>query len=288
MVYSGLRKYTSHPFRVSLQYPAGWQPLPGYEERYSGTEGFFALSAINGEGLTMDEICQLESEHHLRPYGTQPTIERLQVQGQKARLIWPSEDQAENMRDQAALIIQHPRPVEISGHVYRYFVLWADKDHMQQLANTLKFALSAYWFGPTTTFTDAALGIAFDIPAEWMVDSQQDTAAHFTLQDTMTSAIQGMFTFSVLSPESTTLNLALDEVLRGAWGPYVRNVRSVHLGEFEVMRLELMPGEERPPAVWLSVSPSGRAVGFIPYAAEPALVEAALDTLRTVSSKSNS
>jgi len=37
--------------------------------------------------MTIDEVYKLEACHKLHPYGSQPKIESLQVQGQAARLI---------------------------------------------------------------------------------------------------------------------------------------------------------------------------------------------------------
>lgn len=180
VAYPSWKKYTSQVFRVSLQYPPGWQQIPGYEEKYGGEEGFFALSAIDGEGLTIDEVYQLESEHHLKPYGSQPDIERLQVQGQEARLIWPSEDQAKNMKGQTALIVQYPQPVEISGHVYRYFVLWADKDHMRQFTETLYFVLPAASESRLLYLQNGVL-FKYDDNGEHLLAQLPEDADHLTL-----------------------------------------------------------------------------------------------------------
>ena len=90
-----------------------------------------------------------------------------------------------------------------------------------------------------------------------------------------------MLMLSVLSPDSNTLESALEEVTRGARGASIKDVQSEQLGEFKALRLELAVGEEEPPVVWLVVAPSGRAVGFIPDG-DLALVEAVLNTLRSV------
>jgi hypothetical protein len=131
----------------------------------------------------------------------------------------------------------------------------------------------------TRPYTDAVLGMALDIPAEWEVYGFQGAEAHVIALDT-TGTPQGVLTFSVVGTFDT-LDSTLAEVRRGAWGPHIRNVKPVHLGEFEALRLELAPGEERPPVVWLMVTPSGVAVGFIPES-DLVLVEPVLATLRAV------
>ncbi len=131
---------------------------------------------------------------------------------------------------------------------------------------------------PTTTYTDHVLGFAFDMPKMWEVDSYQGAAGHiFASKD---KAAEGsILTFSVVGEGD--LDFALSEVKRGAWGPYIRQVQPVRLGEFQALRLELTPADDRPSVVWLLVTPSGHAVGFFP-GIDLTLVEPVLSTLRAV------
>ena len=62
---------------------------------------------------------------------------------QEACLILPSADQPAEMREQAAYIVAYPQPVTIGGTTYRYFVLWADRRHINAIARTLTFLPSA-------------------------------------------------------------------------------------------------------------------------------------------------
>lgn len=128
-------------------------------------------------------------------------------------------------------------------------------------------------------YADNVLGIAFDIQADWEVVGFQGAEGHVVALDA-TGTSQAVLTFSVVGPFGT-LDSTLGEVRRGAWGPFIRNVEPVRLGELEALRLELAPGEDRPPLVWLVVTPSGLAVGFIPHG-DPALAESVLATLRGV------
>ncbi|NPV07968.1 MAG: LysM peptidoglycan-binding domain-containing protein [Anaerolineae bacterium] len=141
----GWEVHSSVEFRVSFTYPAEWQPVAGYYgERHEGDTGFFSVGAMSGQGWTIDEVYRLESEHKLRPYGTEPTIESLQVQGQQARLILPSTDQPEEMKGQAAVIVEYPEPVTISGGTYRYFILYADQAHIREIVESLRFMTLPY------------------------------------------------------------------------------------------------------------------------------------------------
>jgi len=131
--------YTNPVFAVSLEYPADWQPTPGYgtpetgEIRYGGINGFFQVNAMDTE--TIDMAAASEAYHKLQPYGANPTIESLQIQGQEARLILPSEDQPY----QAAIIVRYPQPVNISGTPCRFFILWADPVHIRTIVQTIQF-----------------------------------------------------------------------------------------------------------------------------------------------------
>ena len=152
--------YSNPYFGITLKYPANWQPVPGYGdpetgEKYAGTDGFFMINAM--DGASIDSVAAAEANHVLQPYGSQPTIESLQIQGQEARLILPSADQPAGMDGQAALIVRYPQPVEIAGHLYPFFVLYADQDHIRAIAETLRFSATP---PPTGTVivddTDAA------------------------------------------------------------------------------------------------------------------------------------
>ncbi len=135
--------YSNPVFAVSLEHPADWEPVPGYgspetgEIKYAGTTGFFQINAMDTE--TIDMAASAEAYHKLQPYGSQPSIESLQIQGQEARLITPSADQPAGMGYQAGLIVRYPQPVNISGTPVRFFILWADQAHIRALAETIRF-----------------------------------------------------------------------------------------------------------------------------------------------------
>jgi hypothetical protein len=157
--------YTHPVFAISLEHPADWHPVSGYGEpemgeiRFAGITGFFHVNAM--EGTNIDDITNREAGHHLQPYGSQPIIENLQVQGQEARLILPSADQAVGMDYQAALIVRYPQPVKIAGSTYGYFVLWADQTHIRTLAQTLRFASPAL---PAVTDTPSQPAVWEELP----------------------------------------------------------------------------------------------------------------------------
>jgi len=127
-------------YRVALAYPDSWQPVAGYSERYGGSDGFFQISALGGGDWTLAQACENDASHKLQPYGTDPRIEYIQVGGRDACAIWPSADQDPSMENLATALVAYPRPVEINGNAYAYFVLAADKDHLLAVASSLRFA----------------------------------------------------------------------------------------------------------------------------------------------------
>jgi LysM repeat protein len=131
-------RFTSEPFNVSFLYPINWRRVT--EDRYEGVDGFFQVSAISAESL--DEACSNEAFQTLMPYGSQPTIVRTRIQGQEACFIFPYPDQPPEMRGQSALIVRYPRPITLSGQTYNFFILWADQNHIREVANTVTFLVS--------------------------------------------------------------------------------------------------------------------------------------------------
>ena len=131
--------YFSTDYRVSLEYPSDWDLNPAYNEKYEGNDGFFQLSAVSGDGRSIDELVELDAFHHLMPYGSNPQITKLKIQDQEARLILPSSDQIEEWNNQAGFIIKYPKAVKIGDSLYNYLVLWADKEHIEQIIQTISF-----------------------------------------------------------------------------------------------------------------------------------------------------
>ena len=134
--------FTNTYFSVSLQYPSDWQPMPGYgssetgDIRYEGVTGFFLVNAMDTD--TIDLAADAEAGHVLMPYGANPTVESLVVQGQEARLVLPSSDQPGGMSNQAALIVTYPT-ADGETRFPRFFVLYADAAHIRTIAETIRF-----------------------------------------------------------------------------------------------------------------------------------------------------
>jgi TolB protein len=121
---------------VKFSFPSNWQKVN--EERYEGEDGFFQISALSSDE-NLETVCRNEAFHLLLPYGSSPQIRHHYIQNQPSCLILPSADQPAEMRNQAALIVKYPIPIEIESNSYQYFILWADSQHIQMLSKTLSF-----------------------------------------------------------------------------------------------------------------------------------------------------
>lgn len=91
------------------------------------------------ESDSLQTACQSEAKYRLQPFGSNSKVQSVQIQRQPACLILPSKDQLPDAKDMAALIIRYPQSVRINNHYYRFFVLWADKAHIQHMGATLRF-----------------------------------------------------------------------------------------------------------------------------------------------------
>lgn len=129
-------KYSNSEYGVNLMYPLRW--IKTNNERYEGIDGFFKISALFSAD-DIEEICRQEARHRLKPYGAKPTITKAIVNGQLACYVFPSSDQPMEMHEQAALVVEYPKQVEIAGQECNYFILWADKSHIRSLASSLDF-----------------------------------------------------------------------------------------------------------------------------------------------------
>jgi len=131
--------YTDHVYRLTIRFPQGWRkPTQIYADRpyFEGSDGHFQLSASGGD--TPQQVCQGDATHHLHPYGSHPEIRSMKIQGQKACLVWPSEDPADRANPDAELVVQYPQSIKIDGR-YGQLNLIADKNHIVEIAKTLRF-----------------------------------------------------------------------------------------------------------------------------------------------------
>jgi len=260
--------YSSELFQATLQYPLGWHRIEGDIEKYRGADGFFQLSALPNKETMIEEICEREATYYPLSYGTLPQLERWQVQGQDACLIWPAEDQSEDKRGQATLIARYPQPVQIRGKVHYYLILSADKYHLTEVGKTLRFTLpsvSTYTgpdvrhpkrlilklpgreettgptFDPAThilEYIEQQLCFAVDVPAGWTSGGGSGGFAEFGPE-------RGPAKFNVSNVflgRAPTLADALAEMQRGAVN--IQEVRDFDLNSRPALWITLVPVAE--------------------------------------------
>ncbi len=131
-----LAVYSSATYKVRFAYPASWRRIS--ESRAEGADGFFEVSAVSSE-LPFQALCREVANHPLQPFGAMPRIAPGRVQGREACYIFPSADQASELRSQSALLAQYPEPAVVDGVVYPYLILWADEAHLASIASGLTF-----------------------------------------------------------------------------------------------------------------------------------------------------
>lgn len=132
-------EYSSEEYGISLQYPSGWRSGSDGHTRVEGDDGFFQVSAISGEGRTLNETAEILAAHALQPYGTDPRLSTTSIQGREAALILPSADQGDEWAHEAAMVIKYPEALQFADSIYHYFILTADQDHIEEIGRTVKF-----------------------------------------------------------------------------------------------------------------------------------------------------
>ena len=132
-------EYVNYDFAVSLRYPGDWQQTG--DAHFEGQDGFSAMDAMSS-GYSLEDTCANQANHQLKPYGSNPTIEYLTIQGATGCLILPSGDAPPSEKSLSTLILPYPAPVRVHCNEiahFNYFVLNADKDHVRQIADTVSF-----------------------------------------------------------------------------------------------------------------------------------------------------
>jgi TolB protein len=133
----GWRTYSDRIDRVTVRFPSDWKTNPAYSDRtyFEGASGFFQL--IPSAGNTPEQVCQGAATHHLQPFGSNPQVRTITLQGKKACLVWPSADQG--APHNAEVVLQYPKPLVIDGQAYGQLMVDADKKHLLAIAQSIGF-----------------------------------------------------------------------------------------------------------------------------------------------------
>jgi len=163
---NGWQTYIDDTYKVMLRFPSEWSRDPQiYQDRpYFSSERKprsvihdFQLLVMGDEGTTPEQACKGEVEHVLKPFGTKPTIQLKEIDGQSACLVFPSADVGAPWY--AAAFIKYPEPVEIEGDRYSILALYADKDYFRGIIGSLHFISSSHSIPPfLLTIAPAQIG----------------------------------------------------------------------------------------------------------------------------------
>ncbi len=130
--------YASERYLVSLKYPSKW--YDSGNDNFRGEDGYVSLTGSSMIAPTAKVACEAIYEHTPNklgeyPYGTDPSLEFLLVDGQPACLIFPSDDQRVHESKRALLFVDYP-----PGNGQSWILaVTADRDHIRAIAGTLKF-----------------------------------------------------------------------------------------------------------------------------------------------------
>ncbi len=135
-----LDDFISDDYGITFKYPASWNKNPRYDNKYEGASGFFEVAGFEGNGNNIDSAVQEQINESYKPYGTNPMVRKLTIDGQPAREIIPSEDQGELITDRdAALVVQYKKPMIINGVPYQYVIIWTNRENLPLVIRTFKF-----------------------------------------------------------------------------------------------------------------------------------------------------
>ena len=123
-------------FRVRIEFPVGWRRDPDYELRFSGSDGYVSIVAQDGPG-GLKGVADAIAHHKLQPYGSQPEIEAITVDGANGLVIRPSADQHADLKGQVALVLERESPLIVSGENYSYLIIEVDGAHFAQVISTI-------------------------------------------------------------------------------------------------------------------------------------------------------
>lgn len=135
-----LNEFVSERYGVAFKYPRGWAKNPRYEDKFEGPTGFFEIGDFSGTGEDIDAAVNEQINEYYKPYGSNPTTRNFIIDGEPARVIYPSADQPDFYKDrEVAIVVKYPEPITIEGKEYSYVVIWVTKEYAPLIISTLKF-----------------------------------------------------------------------------------------------------------------------------------------------------
>jgi TolB protein len=136
------RSISSEKFLVSMSFPGSWERVGDYEERYQGSDGFVSLGAKATETFaTIQSVCEDEMNHVLQPFGADPGVQYMLIDGQEACVIFPSDDQNPTMENVAEIVVRYPFTLTINGSSFSFAFLqvFVTRDYASEIIPTIQF-----------------------------------------------------------------------------------------------------------------------------------------------------
>ncbi|MBP1693236.1 MAG: hypothetical protein H6Q37_1119, partial [Chloroflexi bacterium] len=203
------------------------------------------------------EVAQSEAQHVLKPFGSNPVVETLQVHGQEARLILPSTDQPKTAANEPAwgeLLVRYPRPVLVNHSLVEFFVLYGDVNHIRDLATTIIFG------DPPGVFSADS-----DTPAAGICADISGSLVTLTISSDVPSprcakiAPSQVISFINMTGSSVTLTLAWYTI---PLGPSETFTFDAPVGAFLApgVHIPTIQGGGNAPELWLAKSESGNTI----------------------------
>jgi hypothetical protein len=235
---------------------------------FEGPNGsYLHFNDISGQdaifGDTAEETCQKELESAARfekklgskPYGDNPQLINLQIDRQPACLILPSIDQRADFQKRALLVLAYAADLLLEPGTPRYLSVTADSDHIQSIAETIRFIPRsaqavddlppAAAFSPTVsgslTLKNQTVGrLALDETyLYWTVSEKQDTIFR--------APLNGGATEKIVTAKSKDGDVAASGILmvKGDWLVYLENDGSAKQANWELRAKNLRDGSEQ-------------------------------------------
>jgi DNA-binding CsgD family transcriptional regulator len=140
-------RHSSQSLGVDLAIPVVWEPDPSYSggtsedpQRWVDPRGvrfgFIQISACCG-GQSVDQVATMSTQHRKKPYGESPVVEARAIPAGDARFI--TADSGAPDPHASALIVKFPKPVQVAGAQFEFLTVWAHKDYIRTIAETVAF-----------------------------------------------------------------------------------------------------------------------------------------------------
>jgi len=151
------KKYSNSLLGIEFNYPKNFIPYlrdneyigdqpsrftsgkDSYAPLYGNSTFVIMAAGLKEANLTIDQVAESSAQHKLRPFGENPLINKLEIEGQEARLIIPS-DPNNNERE---LIVRLKNSVLIGDSYWIFLVIHASGDlssgTIKSISESLRF-----------------------------------------------------------------------------------------------------------------------------------------------------